>query len=61
MAINLLEEKLVAVRNQKKAYEKQAKLLAKDNDEQALYRISQKIRLLNKEEHELLNEINRGK
>lgn len=61
MAINILEEKLVAVRNQKKVYEKQAKAMAKEKDEAELYRLSQKIRLLDKEEHELLKEINRGR
>lgn len=61
MAINILEEKLVAVRNQKKAYEKQCKVLAKERDEAELYCLSQKIRLLDKEEHELLKEINRGR
>lgn len=61
MAINILEEKLVAVRNQKKAYEKRCGVLAKEKDEAELYRLSQKIRLLDKEEHELLKEINRGR
>lgn len=57
--MNSLNEKLRIIQQQKAIMERQAKVYARNNDEQELYDISKKIMELDKEESSILKELNR--